>query len=173
MNKLMVLICSILIYCAPLHAQVDPNNPPSKAPVILEEPVLEITVSLGNKINVGPSDDGHRYIVPITGGSFTGKNIKGTVIPGGADWQVDRLDNVKDITAIYALKTHDGQTIVVNNLGIVHHLNKERYAITRPQFHAPKGQHDWLNKSFFVGTITSIKKPRAVIIRIYKVNNQY
>jgi len=150
---------------------INPLHYPSSAPKVQQSPVLEITVTLGSKIDLGASDDGHRYIVPITGGTFIGKDISGTVIPGGADWQVDREDKVKNIEAIYALKTTNDQTIVINNLGIVHSLNDERYAITRPVFHAPVGEYDWLNKSFFVSTITSIKQPRAVIIRVYELAN--
>ena len=139
------------------------------APHIQSAPVLQIHVELGTKIDVGETDDGHRYIVPITGGNFTGQNLSGSVIPGGADWQVNRQDNVKNIEAIYALKTDDGDTIVVHNKGIVHALNGERYAFTRPVFHVANGKYDWLNKGFFVGTIESIKFPRAVNIRIYRV----
>ena len=147
------------------------------APGIAAEPVLTIHVMLGEKIDVGQSDDGHRYIVPITGGQFTGKipqngiALAGTVIDGGADWQVNRADQVKEIEAIYALRTDDGATIVVNNTGIVHHLSGQRYAITRPVLHAPTGRYDWLNKQFFIGTITSVSTPRSVIIRLFTVKD--
>ncbi len=46
----------------------------------------------------------------------------------------------------------------------------ERYRRTIPKFHAPQGKYDWLNKSLFAGTITSIKSPRAVIIRVYEID---
>jgi hypothetical protein len=166
----------LLLFSNSLFASVIAENNPSLAPLIEPTPALTITVKVGNKIEVGQSDDGHRYIVPITGGSFTGShpvtgaNIKGEVIPGGADWQIDRLDNVKNIQAIYALKTNDGQTVVINNEGLVHSLFGERYAITRPVIHAPKGKYDWLNHYFWVGTITSVKSNQAVVIRLYRVS---
>ncbi|CAD5282592.1 conserved exported hypothetical protein [Alteromonas sp. 38] len=142
---------------------------PSPLPQIATEPVLEINVLLGDKVDVGNTDDGHRYIVPITGGSFQGNDIRGHVVPGGADWQVDRPDKVKNIEALYTIKTHDGTTIIIHNKGIVHHLTGSRYAFTRPVFHAPKGQYDWLNTSFFVGTIQSRHNPRSVVISVYEV----
>ncbi len=143
---------------------------PSTAPVIQQEPVLQLYVTLSDKVEVGHSDDGERFIVPITGGHFVGKGIKGEVMSGGADWQVIRRDGVKTITALYSIKTDDGQVIVVDNRGITFSEDDMTYKRTIPKFHAPKGKYDWLNKSLFVGTIASIKQPRAVVIRVYKVD---
>ena len=144
---------------------------PGAAPSIDKTPVVELYVTLSDKITVGKADDGDRFIVPITGGYFRGKNgISGDVMPGGADWQVVRSDGVKNITAIYSIRVDDGTVIVVDNRGIVTNFDGQRYAHTVPKFHAPKGRHDWLNKRMYSGTITSIKKPRAVVIRVYEVN---
>jgi Protein of unknown function (DUF3237) len=43
------------------------------------------------------------------------------------------------------------------------------YARTNPQFHAPQGKYEWLNKTLFVGTITPSTKDGAVIIRVFSV----
>ncbi len=137
MNKLVMLIWTALLSKATFCAEIELTDYPSKPPIIETSPVLEITVTLGNKIDVGMSDDGHRYIVPITGGHFIGRGIKGKLIPGGADWQVNRNDDVKNIEAIYALETDDDQTIVINTLGLVHKLQGQGYALTRAVFHAP------------------------------------
>lgn len=142
---------------------------PSAAPTVNPQPVLELYVSLTDKVSIGASDDGDRYIVPITGGHFRGNAISGEVVAGGADWQTVRQDGIKEIFALYSIRTEDGATIVVDNRGIVSHEDGTRYARTVPKFHAPVGKYDWLNKKLFLGTITSIKKPRAVIIRVYEV----
>jgi len=144
---------------------------PGDAPSINNKPVLELYVTLTDKVTVGKADDGDRYIVPISGGYFIGKNgISGDVMPGGADWQVVRSDGIKNITAIYSIKEKDGTVIVVDNRGMVANIEGERYAHTVPKFHAPEGEHDWLNERMFSGTITSIKSPRAVVIRVYEIN---
>ena len=172
MVKTLYSLAGVFFTLTCFSQEINPREFPSAAPNIVDKPVLEIVVFVEDKIHVGKADDGPRAIVPISGGYFTGDRISGKVIPGGADWQVDRLDGVKNIEAIYALKTDDDQTIVVNNLGIVHALTGERYGVTRPVFHAPSGKHEWLNHSFFVGTITSLRKTHgAVIIRVYKVVN--
>ncbi len=141
------------------------------APGVNPEPVLQLHVTLSDKVEVGRTDDGERFIVPITGGHFIGKGgIAGEVMPGGADWQVVRADGVKTITALYSIKTDDGQVIVVDNRGITWSEDDRVYKRTIPKFHAPAGKYEWLNKSLFVGTISSIKSPRAVVIRVYEVN---
>ena len=143
---------------------------PSTAPGVDTAPVLELYVKVGQKVALGPTDDGERYIVPITGGHFRGKGLSGEVMPGGADWQVIRADGVKKIVALYSIRTDDGDVIVVDNQGIVHEKGDAVYKRTTPKFHAPQGKHDWLNQSLFVGTITSLREQGAVIIRVYEVN---
>ena len=45
-------------------------------------------------VTVDPAHDlgdvakGGRRIVPITGGEFAGPQLRGKVLPGGADWQI-------------------------------------------------------------------------------------
>ena len=70
--------------------------------------------------DLGNTPHGHRRIIPITGGSFEGPAIKGTVEPGGADWQIIRADNVAELNAQYTLKTDDGALIYITNKGYRH-----------------------------------------------------
>ena len=170
-NRTILLLVGSLALCGLAAADGDTvfDAHPSTAPAIDKEPVLQLYVTLSDKVEIGPSDDGERFIVPITGGHFVGKDIAGEVMSGGADWQVVRADGVKTITALYSIKTDDGQVIVVDNRGMTWSEDGKTYKRTIPKFHAPKGKYDWLNKSLFVGTITSIKSPRAVVIRVYEV----
>ena len=64
---------------------------------------------------IGDSKYGTRSIVWITGGTFKGPDIEGTVIPGGADWQLVRADGAKELDARYTLKTNDGVIIYIKN----------------------------------------------------------
>ena len=104
-------------------------------------------------------------LVPITGGSFAGPKLKGVVLPGGADWQLERPDGVLEIDALYSIKADDGAVIIVHNRGII----AGDYVRTSPQFEAPKGPHDWLNRSIFVGTLSGARQPGAVVIRVFRV----
>jgi hypothetical protein len=132
---------------------------------------------------VGPSSHGLRRVVPITGGTFSGPNIKGKIVAGGADWQFVRPDGVLEVLAKYTLETDDGVLISVENRGMRHaspavmeRLNKgelvpgsEYYFRTVAQFEAPLGgKYEWLNRAMFVGVAE--RHPDAAVIRFYKVN---
>jgi hypothetical protein len=134
------------------------------------ELAAELFVTISPAVTVGPSDHGTRRFIPITGGRFTGNGIKGEVMAGGADWQLSRPDGVTEVNALYSIKTDDGAVIVVDNRGIIVPGNGGiGYARTNPQFHAPQGKYEWLNKTLFVGTITPATQGGAVIIRVFKV----
>ena len=49
-------------------------------------------------------------IVPVIGGNFKGKRLRGTIIPGGADWDT-AVEGVVRIDSKYNLKTDDGALI--------------------------------------------------------------
>lgn len=135
--------------------------------------VLTLVVTLENTVEIGDSDTGARRYVPITGGYFKGKTMSGTVLSGGADWQLQRPDGVLEIDALYSIKTDDGQTIIIHNSGLASNdplVGKYPYIRTIPQFKAPKGKYDWLNKRVFTGTITPIEGKHAVIIRVFQVD---
>jgi len=134
------------------------------------ELVMELYVTIAPAVGVGPSDHGIRRFIPITGGRFAGAGIKGEILAGGADWQLGRADGVAEVNAVYSIKTDDGAVIEVENQGIITPANGGiGYARTNPRFHAPTGRYDWLNKTFFVGTIAPAAESGAVVIRIFKV----
>ena len=128
---------------------------------------FEAEVTIQPAVEIGPSSHGTRRYIPITGGTFSGPRIKGVVLPGGADWQTDRPDGVTELDALYSIKTHDGAVIMVRNRGLF--VDGGAYFRTSPQFEAPKGPYDWLNKAIFVGSIAIPPHPGAVIIRVFKV----
>ena len=70
--------------------------------------VFEISIQVGSVREVGETGKGLRKIVPVTGGTFEGPEIKGIVIPGGYDWQLLRSDDVLEIDARYVLQTDEG-----------------------------------------------------------------
>jgi Protein of unknown function (DUF3237) len=144
--------------------------------------VLEARVSVATPIEIGETPYGRRRVIHITGGSFAGPRLKGTVVPGGADWQVIRPDGVTELTALYDLKADDGTFIHVTNRGLRHGppevmqrlLRGENvdpasyYFRTAPVFEAPAGgPHDWLNRAIFVAD--AVREASTVIVRVYQV----
>ncbi len=63
-----------------------------------------------------PADLGARRMIAITGGRVTGA-VSGVVLPG-ADWQSVRADGALEISAHYAIRTHDGALIEVKSDGV-------------------------------------------------------
>ena len=78
------------------------------------EQLIVENVTLGGSQSVGATKKGNRNIIPITGGTITGK-ITGKVLPGGADYQ--NLSNPATIDARYLWQTADGDVIIVRNAG--------------------------------------------------------
>lgn len=102
------------------------------------------------------SKDGVReFVFPIVGGRFEGPDIRGEVIPGGGDFPLKRPDGVIVIDALYRLRTDDGTTIIIHNKGLIYPTDDGSMGTIRlvPEFIAPAGKYDWLNKSIFLSTL--------------------
>ena len=135
--------------------------------------VFEEIVKLGEVTMPGATARGERIIIPITGGTFAGPEIKGIVIPGGWDWQLRRADGCTDVEADYFLQTDDGVVINVVNKGVIcmGEGGARPPVRTHPVFEAPRGKYEWLSQNAFVGTL-ELAPPEngpAVRIRFYRV----
>ncbi|BDZ46036.1 UPF0311 protein [Naasia aerilata] len=80
--------------------------------------LARIDVDVAAPIDLGPGDGLHRRIVPILGGRVTGPELNGTVLPGGADFQVLRSDTLTELEARYAIETDEGDRVYVENFGL-------------------------------------------------------
>jgi len=133
------------------------------------KPDLEFAYEAGGELEapreIGQTYDGARRIIPIlAGGSVKGPLISGRLMGNAADWQLTRPDGVTVADAIYAIETDDGVLIQIRNKGLRHgppevmdRLRRgeevdpaEYYFRTVPEFIAPTGRYDWLNRSIFV-----------------------
>lgn len=145
-----------------------------EAPAPSLEFVFEEIVTLGPAIEIGATARGVRRIIPITGGHFEGPKIKGEVMPGGWDWQLDRPDGCTDVEADYFIKTDDGVVINIVNTGTICRPNDGEPPVpvrTHPVFEPPLGKYEWLGRETFVGTLgmAASSEGPAVRIRIYRV----
>lgn len=94
-------------------------------------------VTLGTSISIGQTKNGSRNIIPITGGTTTGK-VTGKILDGGADYQMGGLD------ARYTLAPNDGEFIIVRNCGS---------GTLYPVFEARvEGPYNYLNENKFVSS---------------------
>jgi len=132
--------------------------------------VFEIRALLAPTEVQGESKDGMRQVIPITGGTVIGPDVNAEIVPGGADYQLVRPDGVRELEAVYMIRTDDGVLINVVNAGIIVDPTAEEpgYIMTTPSFQAPVGKYDWLNKAIFLSKITGgSDSPRAVHISVY------
>jgi len=136
----------------------------------------EAKVKIANMITVGESKRGVRRVIPITGGTFTGPQIKGEVLSGGEDWQLVRPDGDTELNARYLLKTDDGFVIQVINNALIHIDTKTKafYCKSVLDLEAPTNSpYDYLNHAIFIGTLKmpALKTGEEpyVIIGVYKL----
>jgi hypothetical protein len=82
------------------------------------ELVTRVVVELEAPRSLGQTPWGERRLVSITGGHFDGPRLRGTIVPGGADWQVIHADGMTTVDTRYALETHDGALIYIATRGV-------------------------------------------------------
>ena len=71
--------------------------------------------------NIGAVPLGTRRTAPLSGGTFEGPRLRGTVLPGGsADWLLLRADGVLEMDLRATLKTDDGALISMRSFGLRH-----------------------------------------------------
>ena len=87
----------------------------------------------------------NRVIVPVSGGTFDGPKLKGTVLPGG-DWIVRRPDGSSVLDVRIILQTDDAQKIYMQYRGI-----KYTYWRIVPVFETGAEKYTWLNNIIAVG----------------------
>ncbi|MCJ7581739.1 MAG: DUF3237 family protein [Candidatus Aminicenantes bacterium] len=155
-----------------------PEERQSSDQIFKTEHMWDAKVTISDGIFLGESKHGWRRIVPITGGTFEGLNIRGEVVPGGEDWQLTRPDGDTELYARYLLKTHDGYLIQVINRVLMHFPTDgekaEPYIRSVVDLEAPTDSpYDHLNHAIFLGTLTQpTLKPGEksyVVIGVYKV----
>jgi hypothetical protein len=113
---------------------------------------------------------GYLRVIPITGGSFSGPGIKGTVIPGGADWNTMIGEKTAHVFAKYVIQTDVGVLISVENEGTVD-FTQPAMICTTPRFQVQKdSKYAWLQNGVFVGSLVPAPDRSAVLIKIYKLS---
>lgn len=159
-----------------------PNDDRSRHPPALRF-VMELRVEVGSPVELGESFGNVRRFVPITGGSFTGPEMRGAVLPGGADWQYTRKDGATLLEAKYALRTDAGAMISVLNRGVRygapglaamiasgrHVPPSEYYFMTTPAFESSAPELAWLSRTLFIGQAE--REVDRVVIRVWQVGD--
>ena len=108
-------------------------------------------------LDVDPQlDAGHTSIAPVTGGSFSGARLQGTVHNGGADW-ITQVSGHSSLDVRITLETEDGAIIYMTYKGVVARGDSGLYWRVTPVFNTASEEYDWLNHKVFVGKSKQIE----------------
>jgi hypothetical protein len=145
-------------------------------------PTYRLEAELGDPVDVGNVSFGRRRIVPLTGGTFSGPELSGKLVPGAsADWQIVLPDGTALGDIRYTLQTDGGALLYVQSRGVRHgspevlerlgrgeDVDASEYTFrTSTQIETASGELDWLNRGVFVGV--GGRRPGVVIYETYLV----
>jgi hypothetical protein len=144
--------------------------------------IYRLAATLGQPLDLGDTVQGHRRIVPLTGGTFTGPELSGTLLPGAsADWQTVLPDGTALGDIRYTLQTNDGALLYVQSRSVRHgsaevlarlgrgeDVDAGEYTFrTSTQIETAAPELDWLNKGIFISVAG--RQAVAVIYETYLV----
>jgi hypothetical protein len=127
--------------------------------------VYRLEATLGQPLDLGERPEGHRRIVPLIGGAFTGPELRGELLPGAsADWQTVLPDGTALGDIRYTLRTDAGELLYVQSSGVRHgsaevlarlgrgeDVDPSEYTFrTSTKIEAGARELDWLNKGIFI-----------------------
>ena len=123
--------------------------------------LMELSLDVADQLNAG-----HTSIAPVSGGSFGGPRLRGTVRDGGADW-ITQVSGHSSLDVRITLDTDDNEIIYMTYTGIVHRADSGLYWRVRPIFQTASEKYDWLNHIVCVGKSKQI--PGKVAYDIFEI----
>jgi len=112
-------------------------------------PLMRLRLTTAATEDIGSTPHGMLTIFPITGGSFEGERLRGTVLSGGADWVTVAADGTLELDLRATLQTDDGALIHMTFTGVRDDAND--YFRTLPRFETAAPQYAFLNRLLAVG----------------------
>ena len=143
---------------------------PSDAQELKSKLLFEVTFNLKPGVEIGQTLAGKRTIKPVLDGFFEGSNLKGKVLPGGADWFLQLNETTNKIDVRVTLQTNEGENIYVTYQGYLK-LNADGtyYFRTTPYFETSSKKLAYLNHTVSVGVGTIVKLGETVSYKVYEL----
>ena len=144
--------------------------------------IYRLEATLGEPLDLGDLAHGRRRIVPMTGGTFTGPELNGKLLPGAsADWQILLPDGTALGDIRYTLQTDGGALLYVQARGVRYgsaevlarlargeDVDACEYTFrTSTQIETAAAGLEWLNKGVFISV--GGRRPGAVLYETYLV----
>ena len=108
-------------------------------------------LEIGARLVLENGPQGTRTIAHVTGGSFQGPRLKGTVEGPAGDWITNRADGTYRLDVRVTLRTDDGALVLVTYNGIAHATDTGSSIRTAPLFETGDPRYAWLNGVQAVG----------------------
>jgi hypothetical protein len=112
-------------------------------------PLMRLRFTIAATEEIGPTSHGMLSIFPITGGTFEGERLRGTVL-GGADWMIVAADGTRELDLRVTLETDDGALIHMTFTGV--RDDAKQYFRTLPRFETAAPKYAFLNRLLAVGS---------------------
>ncbi len=129
----------------------------------LPDPVLTQVFRLkavtGHELDFGNVAGGRRCVVPLVGGTFTGPELSGSLLPGGSvSWQIALPDRTTRAETRFTLQTDRGALLYVRSTGVGRGDPSAQLVHGATRIETAEPDLDWLNNGVFV----TVAGPTAV-----------
>ena len=141
--------------------------------------LMSVAADVGEPMSMGGGPLGERRVVAVTGGTFEGPQLRGTVVPGGADWQIVRPRRAHTMRAkrcgtlrmpdrVVSQGYRHGPPEVLAALGRGEEVPAEKYFFrTVMRFETGAAGLQWLNRTIAVASAQ--RKARQVLLSVYQL----
>lgn len=141
----------------------------------------DLSVLVGQPLEVGQTVHGTRRLIPILGGTVQGQGWTARVLPGGADFQLLINSRMAELDARYVIETDGGDLVYVQNRAVRTASPETMARLVRgevvdpqsvyfrcsPSFETASRALAWISESMFVGT--GVRHPDSVAMRFFEV----
>jgi len=122
-----------------------------------DAPRLEFLFTLTANLRPQPpvlpgAPQGTRVVVTVTGGTFEGPKLRGTVDASGGDWVTLRADTSIKLDVRIMLRTDDGADIFMRYEGVGVRRDGVLQLATAPLFETGDARYAWLNNTQAIAT---------------------
>jgi len=126
--------------------------------------LFDLALTTLPRAEIGPD----RAVVAVSGGTFDGPRLKGTVIGPAGDWMVERHDGSRLLDVRALLQTDDDQRVYMTWRGIAYTPpGGTLHARILPMFETGAPKYSWLNNVVAVG----LYRPTVgkIVYRVYEI----
>jgi Protein of unknown function (DUF3237) len=144
--------------------------------------LFTLTLDVPRIVDLGTTPNGSRRIANVSGGTFKGERLSGTIQPApGGDWILVRPDGATVLDVRLTLETDDRQLIYMAYRGLRHgpadvlaRLSRGEqvdpasyYFRTTPVFETAAPRYDWLNR--IVSVATGRRESAGPVYEVFEV----